>query len=185
MARGIKDVNLNVTKNVSYKHDDLFIHKTTFHVSRKFDVKEKCVMCYENDRFLRKALPVAQYPIAPFVTLTIDAIEKMNKLTPTARIILTHIIKKLNINSNYIILDTDELKNILNTKFDSFISKYKKELVDAGFIDRAPGEKVGVYVINHNMFFKGARNEFITKYNETFLMEDDDIDAIHDDINAF
>lgn len=172
MARGIKEANIKIKKDKTSFNDDLFIHKTIFDTSKEFEYKSKVIMCYENKRIIRKLMDVPQYPMDSFMILTVNGFEKAMELSAIGRKLLTYIIKHLKINSNYVILDTNKIKFELAIPNDQMVSRAKKELVDNEFIGRAPDEKVGVYVINHNMFFRGSRNEFIDKYKKEFLIDD-------------
>lgn len=73
---------------------------------------------------------------------------------------------KLNFNSNKIVLkgSSEDIKNIISD--ESNLHKYIIELEKQNIIRRTT--KKNVYVINHEMIFKGSYSDFIKTYLDTY-----------------
>ena len=73
---------------------------------------------------------------------------------------------KLNFNSNKIILkgSSEDIKNIISD--ESNLHKYIIELEKQNIIRRTT--KKNVYVVNHEMIFKGSYSDFIKTYLDTY-----------------
>ena len=73
---------------------------------------------------------------------------------------------KLNFNSNKIVLksSSEDVKNIISN--DSNYYRYIAELEKQNIIRRTT--KKNVYVVNHEMIFKGSYSDFIKTYLDTY-----------------
>lgn len=101
-------------------------------------------------------------------------------LSKKAYIFFKHIVDNIPINNNYIILTTENIKNIINEKYDCNIYTILHELINKNIIAKSDDfDNKNKYVICHNLFFKGNYNQFIYKYNKIYG-EFNDIEDVDD-----
>lgn len=121
-----------------------------------------------------KMIEVLSYDRPPYLSLSIDALDVLKGLSKKAYILFRHIAKNLQLNHNYIILSTTDIKNIIDEKHDSNAYTILHELINKNIIAKSNDfDNKNKYVICHNFLFKGNYNQFIYKYNKIYGESDD------------
>lgn len=98
-----------------------------------------------------------------------DLFDTVRKLPNQAYILFRYIIDNIDYDNNYIILSTQDIKNILNTKYQSVASKAINDLIYEDIIRKCKDtNEKNCYVINHQNFFKGNFTNFIISHNKIY-----------------
>lgn len=81
---------------------------------------------------------------------------------------LNYIYRNIRFGSNWIVINQTGIAKELNTS-QSRINDGIRQLIEQGFIVKGTNCPNNVYIINHNMIFKGDRNKFINDYIELYI----------------
>lgn len=121
-----------------------------------------------------KTIEVLSYDRPAYFSFTNEALSIVNTLSRKAFILFQYIINNIPLNHNYIVLSTDEIKNIINEKHNCNAYTILHELLNKNLIAKSDDvDSKNKYVICHNLFFKGNYNQFIYKYNKIYGESDD------------
>lgn len=127
-----------------------------------------------------KIIEVSSYNWPNYISLSIGMLDILKGLSKKAYIFFKHIVDNIPINNNYIILTTENIKNIINEKYDCNVYTILHELINKNIIAKSDDfDNKNKYVICHNLFFKGNYNQFIYKYNKIYG-EFNDIEDVDD-----
>ena len=100
---------------------------------------------------------------SPYINFSIEGIKRFAKLSKGAQLLLIEMFETVK-DSNKFVTNTDKIKEIIHTKRSDEVYKVIKELKDADFLYKGGKEnKDTVYVINHNLWFRGNYNKFMNK----------------------
>ena len=111
----------------------------------------------------------------PYLVTSNNLFDIIRNLPKQAYILFKYIIDNLDYNKNYIVLTNNDIKEILNTKYQPIASKALHDLIDAKVIAKCTDEyEKNTYVINHQEFFKGNFTNFIINHNKIYGVVNDE-----------
>lgn len=177
--RGIAQAKQIIVKKATIE-PDLFIEPTTYKVSSK--VKQysmESLIIGPEGNLVSEITSAYMYDRGHYITISneenLDYDEIVRELSVRAYKVFKYIKKTLMYGSNYIILDTNTVLNIINDKYPSNASSVLRELIKADIIRKCKdSEQRRTYVINHHLFFKGSFNRFVHKYLKVYGEVEDD-----------
>lgn len=109
-----------------------------------------------------------------FVTINIDFISNMKYFDKGTNIIFIHICKNIDFNSNVIKFTEKDIINEYGISVETFYNGlnvlYNFDVIKAT-------TRKSVYIINHNIIFKGSIGDFIKEYNKYY----ENVDVIIND----
>lgn len=97
-----------------------------------------------------------------------DGMNNLRNLRAHGFSMLNYIYRNIKFGSNWIIINQTSIAEELNTS-QPRINDGIKQLIEQGFIVKGINCPKNVYIINHNMIFKGDRNKFINDYIELYI----------------
>ena len=104
-----------------------------------------------------------------YFTASMDYDYAIRNLSKKAFILFEYIKNNIDYGSNYIVLNTDTIGEIIDEKHKANIYARIKELIDNNLIARShSATNKNTYVINHNLFFIGSYNKFVNDYNHIY-----------------
>lgn len=186
--RGIKDSKVTLLKK-ELIDKDVFIEETPFAVPAKLiTVSAMRLMIDDYENLISEISEVKVYDRNKYVTISdsnnLDYDEIIRSLSLRAYKVFKYIKQHLKFNSNYIILSTDDILNIINDKYKSNAYAVIKELIDKKIIARnKTAINKNTIVINHNLMFRGSYNRFVHKYNKIYDNSNNNINNIDDAVN--
>jgi hypothetical protein len=145
-------------------------------VQSPFEINNTLKTVYQNNIIdnNKKYIITRQDYNRKFVTINIDFISNMKYFDKGANIIFIHICKNIDFNSN-IIKFTE--KDIIN-KYDISVETFYNGLnVLYNFDVIKVTTRKSIYIVNHNIIFKGSIGDFIKEYNKYY----ENIDVIVND----
>lgn len=171
--RGVGDSNTKPRKE--RKGYDPLVTKSSFKIPRKPIYEQTCIYDYSEHKRKPVLVTLKKYNMNPFFVCSIELFNICSELSKPAMKVLTYIIDKININSNFIELKAKSIMDYTKIKSTPSIYTAIKELCDKDIIHKASEKNNSTYDININLFFKGRRSDFINNYIE--MNEDDIIDG--------
>ena len=166
-------------KNNEYKahilyDENFYIKATTFATNNKEQEYE--VMRYIKDItedgkpiYKKKVTTTIGFKRKPYLIASNDLFDIIRSLPKQAYLLFKYIIDNINYDNNYIVLTTNDIKNILKTTYQPVASKAINDLISAGLIAKcADKEEKNTYCINHQEFFKGNFTNFIINHNKIY-----------------
>lgn len=128
------------------------------------DISEDGVPVYK-----KKTITGIGFARKPYIVSSNNLFDIVRSLPKQAYILFKYIIDNLDYNKNYIILTTEDIKNILNTKYQPVASKAINDLIDAKLICKCVDKtEKNTYCINHQEYFKGNFTNFIINHNKIY-----------------
>lgn len=167
MARKVKTDN-TIRINTAKYDKWLLIEHTDFEINNKF---KKAIMFTIADAADDEVEYIERdiYSRSNYFTATDDYDDIIHNLSKKGYILFKHIKSILRPNSNYVVLNTEDVKSVINDKYNQNASKYIQELINANLIAKCKNARQkNTYTINHNLFFKGSYNKFIHTYNKIY-----------------
>lgn len=162
MARRIIE-NKNIAIRKNKIDEDILIESTIFSINNNLENVEMQYIDAADESI--KYVPAKIYNRGKYFTASNDYDEIIHNLSKKAFILFKYIKNNILFNSNYIVLTSDKVGQIIDEKYKTNIYKYIKELIDANIIAKSPNaENKFTYTINHNLFFMGSYSRFINKY---------------------
>lgn len=135
-------------------------------VQSPFEINNTLKTVYQNNVVdnNKKYIITRQDYCRNFVTINIDFISNMKYFDKGANTIFIHICKNIDFNSNVIKFTEkdiiDEYSISVETFYNGLNVLYNFDVIKAT-------TRKSVYIINHNIIFKGSIGDFIKEYNKT------------------
>ncbi|UVM90256.1 MAG: RNA polymerase [Bacteriophage sp.] len=135
-------------------------------VQSPFEINNTLKTVYQNNVVdnNKKYIITRQDYCRNFVTINIDFISNMKYFDKGANTIFIHICKNIDFNSNVIKFTEkdiiDEYSISVETFYNGLNILYNFDVIKAT-------TRKSVYIINHNIIFKGSIGDFIKEYNKT------------------
>lgn len=145
-------------------------------VQSPFEINNTLKTVYQNNIVdnNKKYIITRQDYCRNFVTINIDFINNMKYFDKGANTIFIHICKNIDFNSNVIKFTEkdiiDEYSISVETFYNGLNVLYNFDVIKAT-------TRKSVYVINHNIIFKGSIGDFIKEYNKYY----ENVDVIIND----
>lgn len=150
------DIGMNDSNS---KHTNFVMNKDAIFTSIKTVIEDKETSTTVNVGYLTDVS-------ARYCILYQPAYSIIPKLTGTTqKVLFQYIFVKLHINQNWLTIRQKDVVTYLGISQPK-VSEALKSLIDNRFIAKSNSEN-NVYIINHNYFFKGNRNKFITDYDKS------------------
>lgn len=167
--RSVANIKINkIRKQFRYDRTFSFIESSDFYFNNEdklTDMSLKVKNEDSNGNYVRKNFRCKRYVRVPYITLAIDALPLVNKLSVKAFKLFYYIVNKIIAGTNAIELTKTTVADVIDNNNDQVVSITLGELVKIRFIAKSPlCPNRRVFTINHNLFFKGDYNRFIDKY---------------------
>lgn len=136
-------------------------------VQSHFEINNTLKTVYQNNIIdnNKKYIITRQDYNRKFVTINIDFISNMKYFDKGANIIFIHICKNIDFNSNIIKFTEKDIINEYDISVETFYNGlnvlYNFDVIKAT-------TRKSIYIVNHNIIFKGSIGDFIKEYNKYY-----------------